>query len=882
MLTAMLLKDNTEKLAAYHCRGENYYFKQAGQVEEEIYKLTGEFPRTDAQLEHVRVHGELADQLGFTPGQQITEEQFNFLLEGQARDGLKVTQKHKVKGIDLTFSAPKSVSIVGLVMDNNPAIIWAHDEAVLEVMAEIEKNYSVARPTSITQWRTGKMCYTTVRDGYSREHDPHLHTHVIVMNVTQHQGKFMGLWTRKILQRDFNKCFGALYRIRMAAKMKDLGYQITYLKNGEWRLAKVSLELEQEFSRRHGQIAAAKTAGKRDIDAWRKTRAEKAPGANKKEILRDWGARLSRYVVDEAVNIKNAVEERLDWASRAKHKVEADQECRGLRGIDNEVARWQYSLERATEHSALVAEADLIAEYLKECMREENWKPITYKEASSRLTEQKRKGYIVGVREGYSERYTSLELISAERKYISYAGIESARDYSVAGAKANRYIQDFNEYSQQHGRKALSEIQGRAVYNLITSKRMVDVVQGDAGAGKTTSLRALAEFYRKQGLDVVGVAMQGKAAKNLGDEAGIEAMTLNAYLGRENQPKGKVVIFDESSMLDSRNAAKLLNNAHKSGDRVILVGDKNQLESIAAGRVFERFVECYSQQGTLVTMNENYRQRNAVLRKAVDLAKDKRMEESLELLNKDNRIIEIADATVRRETIAGLYDKGTLIIVGTVKARDEVNMKVRKNLQAAGQLQYGREYSLVRADIETIDRDRPLELAPGDEICFTENEYRNYDIRNGEKARVLECGAKTIKVRTEDKRELEIDLTEYRHIDYGYALTTYKAQGQTYNSVVIESDTNIRDLSKMRNQYVNITRARDEIKVFTDDYADLKVLAGVQTHATDTLDLVLDPLELEKKMEALSLSYTQKQDTQPANPQKTFSGGKEQADEQEM
>jgi conjugative relaxase-like TrwC/TraI family protein len=873
MLTAMLLKGETKGLAAYHCRGENYYFKQSSAVEEEIFKLTGEFPERVDPVGHVRVHGKLADPIGFTPGQEITETQLNYLLEGHNRNGEKITKTHKVKGIDLTFSAPKSVSIVGLVMDKDPAVIRAHDAAVLAVMQEIEGSYSVARPTAINQWSTGKMVYVTVRDGYSREHDPHLHTHVIVMNITQHQGKFMGLWTRKILQRDFNKCFGAMYRVHLAAKLKDLGYQINYLKNGEWRLAKVSLELEQEFSRRAEQIAEAKKAGLVGMDAWRMTRAEKAPGVDKVAIIKDWGTRLSRYVVDEAVNIKNAIAERVTWSKEAKHKLEAEQERGKLRGINNEVVRWQHALERATEKSALVSKEDLIKEYLKDYMREETWTPLTFHEAGQRLLEQQRLGYIFAVREAYTDRYTSLELIYTERTYISYAGIESSRDYSTTGSKADRYIRDLNDYNRQYGRKVLSEIQGRAVYDLITSKRMVDVVQGDAGAGKTTSLKAVAEFYRQQGLDVVGVAVLSKAAKLLGGEAGIDSMTLEAYLSKiekknqqeqagqpkpAEQPKPRVIIFDETSMLDSHLAAKLLKNAHRSGDKVILVGDKNQLESIAAGRVFDRFVEYYDKQGTLITMNENYRQRNVVLREAVTLAKNKLMAESLEVLSKDGRIIEIENATARRSTIAGLYNKDTLIIVATVKARDEINEKVRKNLQAAGQLQNGREYNMLRPDNETIDQDRPLELAPGDEICFTENEYKKYDISNGEKAQVLKCGEKTLTVLTEDNRELDIDITDYRHIDYGYALTTYKAQGQTYNSVVVDADTNVPDLAKMRNQYVNITRARDDIKVFTDDYEYLKDLAEVQTHASDTLDLDVDIKEIERKREDLAFNGIEK------------------------
>jgi len=845
MLTAMMLKGKSEELAAYHCRGENYYFKQATDVEEQIFELTGEFPQRTDPLEYVRIHGELARSLGYKPGEGITEAEFVSLLEGRTRSGEKATQKHKVKGIDLTFSAPKSVSISGLLLDKNPGIVKAHDEAVLEVMREIEKYFAFARPNPAQQWSTGKMCYAAVRDGFSREHDPHLHTHIVVMNITEWQGRTMGLWTRKILQKDFNKAFGELYRCRLAARLAGLGYQITYIKNGEWRLSKVSKELEQEFSRRREQIGAEREAGATDMDAWRKTRVEKAPGADKAGILKDWLARLSRYVVNEAENIRKAIRERLAWSKAAEFSVEAAQERDGLRGAGNEVLMWQQALRRATERSATTSKQELIYEYLKETMRSEKWSDITYNEATARLQKQLRQGYIVTVKEHNAERYTSLELLTAERNYMRYAGVDSVFDYSVAGREAARYIKDVSEFNHRRGHKTLSAIQGQAVYDILTSKNMINVLQGDAGAGKTTSLKAVAEYYRQQGLDVVGLAMQGVAAKKLADEAGIESMTLKSYLGRKKTPGHKVLIFDEASMLDSRNAARLFNSVRDAGDKVILVGDMNQLESIGAGRVFERYVEYYSHMAErtktvkLIVMNENYRQRNPLLRSAVSLAKQGRMDASLELLGHGGRITEIENARARREAIAGLYNKDSLIIVSTMAARDEINRNIRHTLQADGQLLNGQKYTLARTDGEGAGHDRTVELAPGDIISFTKNEYRNYDIRNGEKAEVLECGARFLKVRTEDKRELKIDTGEYKNIDYGYALTTYKSQGQTYNSVVVEADTSIPSLVDMRNQYVNITRARDEIKIFTDDAGSLKDLAGIKTHARDTLDLAV-------------------------------------------
>jgi len=68
MLNAMILKGSTDNLAAYHCRNENYYFKQAGNVEKEIFNSLGEFPKTDAPLSYVTIHGKLSESLGYKNG----------------------------------------------------------------------------------------------------------------------------------------------------------------------------------------------------------------------------------------------------------------------------------------------------------------------------------------------------------------------------------------------------------------------------------------------------------------------------------------------------------------------------------------------------------------------------------------------------------------------------------------------------------------------------------------------------------------------------------------------------------------------------------------------------------------------------------------------
>jgi hypothetical protein len=211
--------------------------------------------------------------------------------------------------------------------------------------------------------KTGNLAYVTARDGYNREHDPHLHTHVVVMNLTAMDGKVLALDGRQIMAKDFNKMWGAIYRAKLAARLKELGYSVSYTKKGELRLDAVSLEVEREFSRRGAQIAAAQANGARHMDAWRKTRKAKNPNVVKADVSQDWQSRVSMHREKTAEEIRrDTVLAREQWFKEAQWSVEAKQELAGER-VPTEIGRWQAAARRATEHTACASKEAMITEY---------------------------------------------------------------------------------------------------------------------------------------------------------------------------------------------------------------------------------------------------------------------------------------------------------------------------------------------------------------------------------------------------------------------------------------------------------------------------------------------------------------------------------------
>lgn len=840
MLTSCKLTGSAAKIAAYHSSEENYYFSQANGVE----SLTG-----DNAVGGPQIHGNLAPGLGFKDGASISEADLTNLLSSRNAAGAQVGREHKVIGIDLTFSAPKSVSIAGLLTDRDASIIAAHDRAVLETMREIERQSAAARPYINGEQptvKTGNMAFVTVRDGFNREHDPHLHTHVVVMNLTSYEDKIMALDGRQIMRYDFNKMWGAMYRAKLAANLRAAGHSVSYTKKGELRLDSVSLEVEREFSTRRAEIVAAKKDGLHDMAAWRKTRKEKDPKVGKVGVLGAWRDRVQQY---EAKTVKqnkaDSRAEREAWTREAAFSVEARQEISGERG-DSEAARWQAAARRATDRTATVSANVLITEYLTELARGEAWEPITYLVAEQRLMAEVRAGRLLATDDG---RYTTWEMTRADRECVRERSAPPV--LALRPEEAALEVKEYVKTSLGKGQRGLSEQQAAAAAGILSAERGTVVVQGDAGAGKTTMLKAVHDIAEQKGWETVGLAIQGVAARKLQEESGIVSMTVSSYLSREQMaareasrlkeaPAARVprlIVIDEASMNDSRGLAELMGLADKHGDKIVLVGDRNQIQSVGAGRPFDRLIETAEAADQLLSLCENYRQRNKDLREAVDMARDGRMRESIDLLARTGRVAEIQNATVRRHAVASMYDKDTLILAGTRESRDELNLLIRDDLGKRGliDLSTARTYTLARADADGVKQKVAREFAKGDVVTFLQNDYRkDFDVRNGERGEVLKTMNDGLTVRLEDGRTVDVDTKQYGALDYGYAMTTYKSQGQTYNKVVVEADTSVPVLQDQRNTYVQITRARDDVRVFTDDKAELREIAGVLNYRMDT------------------------------------------------
>ena len=285
--------------ADYYLAGDNYYF-------------LGE--KASCWM------GTLAQTMGLQGG--VQSHDFDRALAGYFPGAISLARMSGGKnihrpGYDLTLSAPKSVSVLGLVMGDR-RFLEAHQQAVSVAMNEIEHlaTTRIMRDGVKQTVKTGKILAAAFHHDTSRELDPHLHTHLILLNITEYQGRWRTLSSDKAGKSGFIEtlfalqvALGKIYRHELRQRIEAMGFETVITgKNGLWEIEGVPVDL---FSRRTERIRAAvgedaplKT---RDIAALA-TRQQKQGLPDRSMLLADWKQRLEQNGFTYPTLLKAAAE----------------------------------------------------------------------------------------------------------------------------------------------------------------------------------------------------------------------------------------------------------------------------------------------------------------------------------------------------------------------------------------------------------------------------------------------------------------------------------------------------------------------------------------------------------------------------------------------
>lgn len=378
----------------------------------------------------------------------------------------------------------------------------------------------------------------------------------------------------------------------------------------------------------------------------------------------------------------------------------------------------------------------------------------------------------------------------------------------------------------------LSDEQSSLVRSFCTSGHRVQSAIGRAGTGKTTAMSTAAEAWTAAGYRVVGAAVKGEAARQLGQSAGIPSETLAWYLAWDDRERGPldartVLIVDEASTIGDRDLDRLLQLAGASGAAVRLVGDPAQHGAVAAGGMFR--VLCERHPLLTPELTENHRLRHAGDRHAVDALRDGRVEEALAALDAAGHLhLAADDVQLYARLLTRWWDcrqRGAPhpLVERSNRRRRQLNRLARKLLQVHGQIgsddldaSGGRAFSV---GDQVIARRGHRHLHPdGDPKAY---------LRNGSRGIVvaLERGTAgeddALAVAFEDLGTISVPRSFFDDhpgpngrvdagIDHAYAVTSYAVQGATFE----ESTGRVDERTSRAETYVDLTRGREANHLF--------------------------------------------------------------------
>lgn len=673
-----------------------------------------------------------AAQAGLTGA--VTQAAFADMLEGRLPDGMAVDDRiNRRAGVDLTFSAPKSVSIMAYIAGDKRILgpDGAHTAAVQKTMAWVEKNLAQARKTvegKTTAVNTGNLVYALFQHDTSRALDPQAHIHAIIANMTKGpDGEWQALHADRIWSS--NSVIGAIYHAYLRAELGELGYQTELTgKHGTFEIVGVPRNVIDANSQRRADILAAaerlgikSTQGLREVTS--RTRDPKLNIKDREGLLQQWIDRAAELGFDgkdllEAALLASRPREDMGVFERGRETIgDAVRTAGGtlsglLRSpdplVDKGIVRLAQSVGAANAQFAVASavrvhgqrEAAFEIDQVAKTALDFGLKGVTVDHVTARIERLVEQGKVLpgqiranGV---LVDAITTPDALATEQRIIAH--IENNRDKGapmVAAADAPARLQAVSP-------KELNAGQLAAAAMIVSSPDRSVVIQGVAGAGKTTMLQAVAPLAAEEGKRILGLSPANKMVNALREEIGLEAQTVASFIWENERhvanPKtpeaqarraefGNItIVVDESSMVSNGDMLKVLTIAQALGaEKTAWIGDRQQLLPVDWGK---GFAMVQAAGAPTVRMDQNIRQRTDQLRTVAALANLGQAAQALRVLGDD--VVEhedpVAEATDRWLALPADERSSTAIFASGRTTRAEINSLVQKGLAAEGAL----------------------------------------------------------------------------------------------------------------------------------------------------------------------------------------------------
>jgi conjugative relaxase-like TrwC/TraI family protein len=720
----------------------------------------------------------------------------------------------RVPGFDLTFSAPKSVSVLfGIGDDKLRAVLRdAHDRAVIDALGYMEREAAVTRrgPGGAHVIAGNGLVAAAFRHRTSRAGDPQLHTHVLVANLTLGaDGQWSTLDGRRIYAHA--KTAGYLYEARLRSLLtRELGVEWTPVRNGLADIIGVPATVLRAFSRRRADIEAelerhGTTSAAAAQVAALQTRRGKDHGVTPEQLVPEWRHRAVQLGLTH--DVVQALRGRVRSAPLPAELVE---KIAGLLAGPTGLTEQRATFTRRDVLQALCeqlpASAGLRASDVERIADEFLQSP----RAIALATGERRE--MLPVRDGRliptvtSERaYSTPELLALERRILDYAVERQGARMAVTPSRAiDRAIER---------RPSLAGEQVDMVRHLTQDGDGVTVVVGPAGSGKTFALAAAREAWEATGRHVYGAAVARRAARELEDDAGIPSTSVAALLlALDRRPYStlqprSVLVVDEAGMLPTRELAQLIEKVRDRNVKLVLVGAHRQLAAIGARGAFRGLMARLP----VIELEENRRQVAQWERDALRLVRDGAAPEAVRRYEEAGRIVLGDDAAELCQRLvadwwASRDISGALMIAERRVHVDDLNGRAHALMRACGALGT-EEVTVGHAAFSTGDRvvvrrnDRALGVVNGDRGVVV-----GVDPVQGRVE--LELAGRTVAL---DRAYLERPTRHGRPaLMHGYAITAHLAQGLTCGETfILATDQLSREAG-----YVALSRGREANRLY--------------------------------------------------------------------
>lgn len=634
----------------------------------------------------------------------VEKEAFEKILNGELPGGEKVGQvENRRLGIDMTFSMPKSASILALV-SGDKRILEANMRAVGKTMQFAERNFAEARNYDTNRSgrpeKTGNLIYALFAHDTSRALDPQGHIHAVVANLTQTaSGVWKALWNEKLWHN--NTTIGQVYHAALRAELQKLGYELEAAgKHGAFEIKGVPKDLRDAFASRAQEIT-------KEIEKWNATdprdqkritlytRDDKIVLEDRGALESDWQALAASFGFDGQVLIDAAqaragelskpslmenvsailseMRERFGAASAHSDPLTTG----GVKALALSATqiRAEHATASAVRHLG-EREAAFTPEAILSTALGFQVRGVEAHHIEARIGQMIDDGKLIrGLSDrvdGHFSHVTTPQALAMEQRVLDNvaAGSGKGRSFMSPEQAAERLQAAAQALGQTRAGAdgwVLNQGQLAAGIAILSGQDLFLNIQGVAGAGKSTLIGALDIVLKDEGVRLVGLAFQNKMVADLrggGSQAmtvedmkaaGIEAHTIASFANRYDRASREpgttrydaakaelgntVIITDESSMVSTRDMLRVQSIALRL--EVAKAPFIGDRNQLSAIEQGKMFAVTQAAGHATVRMDENIRQRNSPLLMAVaGLSNEGHAGLALDLLAAHGRVTE--------------------------------------------------------------------------------------------------------------------------------------------------------------------------------------------------------------------------------------------------